>query len=86
MEFEFDEAKSGSNKAKHRIDFVEAQVLWDDPELLEVPLKTQEEPRSMMIGKIGGELWSVIVTYRSERIRIISVRRSRTEEEELYES
>lgn len=86
MEFEFDEAKSKSNKAKHGIDFVEAQALWDDPELLEVPLKSEDEPRVMMIGRIGDNHWSAIITHRQERVRIISVRRSRTEERELYES
>ena len=86
MEFEFNEAKSKSNKAKHGIDFIEAQALGDDPELLEVPLKTQDEPRSMMIGKIDDKLWSAIITNRGQRVRVISVRRSRIEEKELYES
>lgn len=86
MEFEFDEWKSRSNKAKHEIDFIEAQALWEDPKLLEVPLKADDEPRVLFVGRIGGKLWSAIVTYRQERVRIISVRRSRCEERELYES
>ena len=86
MDFEFDERKSKSNQVKHGIDFVEAQALWNDPELLEIPLKTDDEPRMMAIGQIGGRHWSAIVTPRQDRIRIISVRRSRTEERELYES
>jgi len=86
MDFEFDEGKSKSNKAKHGIDFVEAQALWDDPELLEIPLKADDEPCVMMIAQIGAKHWSAIITYRQERVRIISVRRSRTEERELYES
>jgi uncharacterized DUF497 family protein len=86
MEFEFDEHKSRSNKAKHGIDFEEAQSLWDDPEVLEVPLKSEDEPRVMMVGKIDGKHWSAIITNRDERTRIISVRRSRDYERELYES
>ena len=86
MEFEFDDGKSKSNKAKHGVDFVEAQGLWDDPKLLEIPLKADDEPRAMMIGQIGGKHWSAIITYRRDRVRIISVRRSRREEKELYES
>ena len=86
MEFEFDERKSQSNKKKHGIDFVEAQALWDDPELLEIPLKAEDEPRLLMVGQIGGKHWSAIVTRREPRVRIISVRRSRNEERELYES
>ena len=29
--------------------------------------------------------WSAVITYRSDKIRIISVRRSRTEEVNIYE-
>ena len=86
MEFEFDEAKSRTNKARHGIDFVEAQALWEDMDLLEVPAKTEDEPRSIVIGKIAEKHWSAIITWRNEKIRIISVRRSRREERELYES
>ena len=84
--FEFDEAKSQSNLSKHGIDFVEAQLLWLDSDLVEIPAKTVDESRFLMIGKIEDKHWSAVVTYRSENIRIISVRRSRAEEIELYES
>jgi len=36
VEFEFDPEKSVRNKAKHGIDFQEAQALWKDPDLLEI--------------------------------------------------
>ena len=84
--FEFDEQKSALNFAKHGIDFVEAQRLWDDADLLEIPARTTDEPRYLLIGRIEGKLWSAVVTYRNDRIRIISVRRSRQEEVDLYES
>jgi len=86
MEFEFDPTKSIVNKQKHGIDFLEAQRLWEDPDFLEIPAKTVDEPRFMIIGKIEEEHWSAIVTYRSDKIRIISVRRSRESERGLYES
>jgi len=86
MEFEFDTKKSGSNKTKHGIDFDEAQALWDDPDLLEIPVITNDEPRYLVIGKILGKHWSAVITYRSDKARIISVRRSRKEEIDLYES
>lgn len=85
MIFEFDPAKSDSNKEKHGTNFQEAQALWDDPDLLEIPANTSDEPRFLVIGKIAGKLWSGVITYRSERIRIISIRRSRKEEVALYE-
>lgn len=84
--FEFDEAKSKSNKAKHGIDFLAAQKLWDDPWLLEIPAKTVDEPRSLVIGVIEGKHWSAVITYRDDNIGIISVRRARTKEVALYES
>lgn len=86
MEFEFDPVKSQVNREKHGIDFVEAQLLWLDSMLLEIPARTPDEPRFLIIGRIGRTGWSAVVTYRQDRIRIISVRRSRTEEVEIYES
>jgi uncharacterized protein len=84
--FEFDAAKSESNRAKHGIDFVDAQSLWNDPMLLEIPAKTEDEARYLVIGQIEGMHWSAVITYRGANIRLISVRRARTEEAALYES
>jgi uncharacterized DUF497 family protein len=86
MDFEFDARKSKRNLAKHGIDFSEAQKRWNDPNLLEVPARTGDEPRFIVIGMIGSKHWSAVVTYRSEDVRIISVRRSRDEEVRIYES
>ncbi len=83
---EFDESKSQSNKAKHGIDFVDAKELWNDPDLLEIPARTHDEPRTLVIGTITGKHWSAVSTERRGNIRIISVRRSRDEEVILYES
>jgi len=85
MEFEFDPAKNNSNKKKHGIDFLEAQALWDDPDFIEIPVNTGDEPRFLVIGKISEKYWSAIITYRSDKARIISVRRSRKEEVGIYE-
>jgi uncharacterized DUF497 family protein len=86
MAFEFDPQKSKGNLAKHGIDFLDAQRLWDDPMLLEIPARTEDEPRSIVIGLIDTKHWSAVVTFRGEDVRIISVRRSRPEEVALYES
>ena len=85
MDFEFDEAKSLTNKSKHGIDFVEAQLLWLDGMLIEIPARTSDEPRFLVVGRIGTQHWSAVVTYRDDRVRIISVRRARSEEVEIYE-
>jgi uncharacterized DUF497 family protein len=71
-QFEFDEAKSCSNKAKHGIDFVEARSGY--------------EVRFLVIGRIGRRHWSAVVSIRGQRVRLISVRRSRLEEVIVYES
>jgi uncharacterized protein len=86
ISFEFDETKSQANLLKHGINFIDAQALWDDPSLLEIPANTEDEPRYLMIGLIQGKHWSAIVTYRGSNVRLISVRRARTEEVALYES
>ena len=85
MKFEFDPPKSNTNKEKHGIDFIEAQALWNDPDLLEIPARTKDESRFLVIGKIEAKHWSGVITYRGENVRIISVRRARDEEVELYE-
>ena len=85
MEFEFDKRKSQINEKKHGIDFIEAQALWNDLYRIEIPAKTIDEERFLIIGKISDKYWSTIITYRNEKVRIISVRRSRKEEIDIYE-
>jgi uncharacterized DUF497 family protein len=85
MLFEFDSSKSERNKKKHGISFIEAQALWDDPNYIVIPAKVIDEARFLVIGIIGDKHWSGIIAYRNERVRIISVRRSRKEEIEIYE-
>ena len=85
MPFEFDPQKSQANAARHGIDFLEAQALWADPDLLEIPAITITEPRYLVLGRIGEGHWSAVITYREQRVRIISVRRSRQEEVRIYE-
>ena len=86
MKFEFDSEKSDNNKKKHGIDFLDAQALWDDPDYIIIPAKTIDEPRFLVVGKIEDKHWSGVITYRDESVvRIISVRRSRKEEIDIYE-
>jgi uncharacterized protein len=86
MRFEFDPAKSARNKAKHGIDFVEAQALWNDPHRLEIAGNTIHEPRWIVTGMIEQTLWSAVITYRHDEstIRIISVRRPHPNESAGY--
>ena len=85
MRFEFDSQKSAANKVKHGIDFVEGQALWSDPDRIESPGRSTDEPRFQIVGQIGETIWTATVTYRHEEtIRIISVRHARTDEKTRY--
>ncbi len=86
MDFARNPVKSIENKRKHGIDFEEAQKLWADPGLVEIPARTTDELRWLLIGKISEKHWSAVITRRGEDIRLISVRRSRDEEVAIYES
>jgi len=86
MKFEFDNHKSESNRRKHGIDFPAAQALWNDSDRIEIPARTDDEPRFMVIGRIEGHVWSAVITYRGENVRMISVRRARRKEIAIYES
>lgn len=75
-----------ANKAKHGIDFEEAQALWDDVDLMEIPARVSGESRFLVIATMAGKHWTEVITYRGGRVRIISVRRARDEEIAIYES
>jgi Uncharacterized protein conserved in bacteria len=84
--FEYDDNKSQTNQQKHGIDFIEAQQLWQDDDLLEIQATSETESRFLVIGKLKEKHWTAVITYRLENIRIISVRRSRPNEVIWYES
>ena len=84
--FEYDPEKSAENERKNGVDFEAAQELWSDPDLLEIPARVSDEPRWVLIGKMDKKHWSAVITRRGDKVRLISVRRSRDEEIEIYES
>jgi uncharacterized protein len=85
--FELDEVKSAVNKTKHGIDFLSAQALWKDDDLVIFPAKAvADEQRFGAIARLNDKHWTAYFTMRNENIRLISVRRSRKNEEEFYES
>ncbi len=73
---EFDPTKSAANKAKHGIEFEEAQALWGDADLAVAPALVGPQPRFLAIGKIGEKIRTAVFTLRGARLRILSVRRS----------
>jgi uncharacterized protein len=85
MVFEWDPNKSQVNLEKHGLDFQSAKILWEDPDRIEIIAPHPLENRVILIGKIRSQLWTAIYTLRKDVVRIISVRRSRNKEKELYE-
>jgi uncharacterized DUF497 family protein len=86
MEFEYDHTKSVSNLEKHGISFEEAQKIWNDSFRIEIPARTSDEKRSLVIGSIDRIIWSAVTTLRENSIRIISVRKARKNEKQIYYS
>lgn len=84
--FEFHDAKSRANKRKHGVDFIEAQALWGDERRTETAIEHGHEVRYLSVGRIDGRYWTAVITYRNNRVRVISVRRSRIEEARIYEA
>jgi uncharacterized DUF497 family protein len=86
MIFEYDPEKSRINQEKHGVDFEEAQKLWDDEDGLVIPAQSDTEERWALFAIHRDRIWVAFYTIRNESIRIISVRRARKSEEELYDS
>ncbi|MDR1150945.1 MAG: BrnT family toxin [Bifidobacteriaceae bacterium] len=85
LRFEWDPAKSASNKAKHGVDFEEAKAIWRDPDRAQLmPVSPRSEPRQLIVGLINGKMYTAVITLRNGTTRIISVRRSRRNEEEKH--
>jgi uncharacterized protein len=85
MEFEWNRQKSITNKAKHGIDFESARDLWLDENRVEIIAPHPIENRLILIARYQEKLWTAVYTLRGDAIRIISVRRARKREGDLYE-
>jgi len=86
MEFEYDPSKSQINQTKHRIDFEDAKDLWEDEDRILIPARSDVEQRHAILAQKDGAVWIAFFTLRESVIRIISVRRARENEKQLYDS
>ena len=84
MIFEWNDEKSRDNQVKHGIDFDTAKAMWDDANRVEIQSPYPLESRSILTGKLDKKLWTAIFTRCGSAIRIISVRRARKREANLY--
>lgn len=85
MQFEWDNEKSKKNREKHCIDFETAKAIWLDESRIEIHAPYPLEDRWFIIGKLHDKVWTAVYTLRGDTMRIISVRRARKKEVELYE-
>lgn len=87
VEFEYDPRKSEANLFKHGISFARSQKLWTEGKTVTFNSNNagNDESRQITIGIIEGKYYSAITTQRAGRTRIISVRRARQREIEIYE-
>ena len=87
--FEWDERKSESNKAKHKVSFEEAQTVFFDSNARVIfdPDHSQDEDRFIILG-LSSALRVLVVCHcvkkGGELIRIISARKANTNEKKQY--
>ena len=85
-QFDWDPNKERRNVEKHGIDFLTALELWSGDYLELETHPGNDASRNLVIGEIGGWVWTAVITHRGDTICIISVRRARDyEREALYE-
>lgn len=87
VQFEWDEEKNRSNKAKHGISFEEAGAIFDSPVFTAADDREKYgEERFISTGLLGEFAVVVVVrTSRSGRIRLISARRANRKERQAYD-
>lgn len=87
MRFEWDDAKAAANLRKHRVSFVEAAEVFDDPHAFGDydPGHSGEEARFLIIGLWSRRLLYVVYAERTgDVLRIISARRANKLESKMY--
>jgi uncharacterized DUF497 family protein len=86
MKFEWDPEKSKKNLQKHGVTFQESIEIWQGIylEIDEIAKTKDGEKRGATIGLIKGEVYTAIWTLRGKILRLISVRRSRDGEKEIF--
>ena len=85
MQFEWDESKSERNRRQRGFSFERAALIFQGPviELCDIR-KDWGEPRIVAIGVVGGDILAVTYTERGEVRRLISARKARKKERELW--
>ena len=82
---EYDEAKNKSNIEKHGVSFPSAKLMVLARYKLDTR-KDYKETRFIITGYIMGKLFVMIATQRSDKLRIISLRKANSREVKTYET
>jgi uncharacterized DUF497 family protein len=85
--FDWDDTKNAINWRKHGVRFEDAQELFDDPYVLDLPdlLHSQEEERWIALGMLpDGRMLTVVYVERDDKIRLISARAATPSEVRSY--
>lgn len=86
MEFEWDPQKNKTNIEKHGIDFHDAFQVFCRPMLKKIDGREDYgEERWIALGELDGAVVVMVYTHRSQKTRIISIRRANRHEREIYE-
>lgn len=83
-EFEWDEAKRLTNLRKHRIDFKDAESIFDGRPILIALIDHPDEVRLTATGFLDNRFATAIWTIRGRNIRLISVRSAQHAERRQY--
>lgn len=85
MDFEWDEAKSETNRRVRGFDFRVASLIFESLTVEWCDIRRPwGEVRTVAVGMVEGRVRTVIYTDRDGMRRIISARRARKKEEELW--
>ena len=85
MLIEFDPEKSAKNVRERGVGFERfADMEFATAISVDDTRKDYGERRIRVLGEIGGELHSAVITPRGEKIRVISLRRANKREERAY--
>ena len=85
MEFEWDEDKRLKVLEKHGIDFWRATELFEIDHII-LPARSEIELRWTAVGFLSGSWVAVIFTQRGDRVRLVTARRARLNEQRAYRS
>lgn len=86
MEFEWGDDKCKSNLVKHNLSFEDAHLVFDGDTMTIPDLRRHYgENRLITMGSLRGRIVVVVHVLRSDKTRIISMRRANVREQRIYQ-